>query len=309
MKVAVVNDARSQIPGSKTLWDDLVEWLGGEFVGDVPFPALAEKAAAYSCDVLIRNGSFFGPIQTEAKQVSLIQDIFTEGPAREMQEAVIRSSTMTVFNSAFTAGKYLTIDFPSHHMTIPLPVDFTVFEPGNSMGLQQALSLPDGCVCWIGACREAGYVKGWDIFIQVARLNPDLHFVAVLKDAMPDSFPPNVRCYVRVAHEDLVKIIGACRVGLCTSRMESQHLAGIEMGACGLPLVVPPVGAYYLRGDIPGVVYGDVTPSQIAGFLRMALNHPSDPVQIRPYWQREFDKPVIREAWTKLVEEVECQPK
>lgn len=328
MKRLLVNDMLSALPGHRTFWNDLQDWFGCEFVGG-DYQLLSDLAEAKACDCLdpcsliIRNASYFPPIPAskEVPTIGLVQDIFTEGPAREMQEAVMRSSKAVVWNSEFTRSRYgaLDADAPPKAIqvfvsgaflsrVIPLPVDFSVFEPGNPMGLQQLLGLPDGCVCWIGACREAGYVKGWDIFIQVARLNPDLHFVAVLKDAMPDSFPPNVRCYVRLPQEELVRVIGACRVGLCTSRMESQHLAGIEMGACGLPLVVPPVGAYYGRsGDALRfmVLVDEFQPEQFAVSLRYALSRAYDHQEIRSYWQREFDKPVIKAAWEKLVEEVE----
>lgn len=321
MKRLLVNDAMNQL-GETTFWTLLKDWFGMEFIGG-DYATLAKKAEEAiqpnNQSLIVRNGSYFGPIMVDpvyassfVPTISIIQDIFTEGSAREMQKAVMASSSMVVFNSGYCASKYLTVEYPVHHITIPLPVDFSVFEPGNPMGLQQALSLPDGCICWIGACREAGHIKGWDIFIQIARLNPDLHFVAVLKDAMPDSVPPNVRCYVRLSHDELVKVIGACRVGLCTSRMESQHLAGIEMGACGLPLVVPNVGTYWNRKDIDGVIIEPSAPEPVQVLMygqaiRVLLSGQCNTDGIRAYWQREFDVPVIRAAWEKLVEEVECE--
>lgn len=257
--------------------------------------------------------------------ISLLQDIFIDGPQRQMQIAVIESSQAVVCNSPFTLSRYewnVRPGLPNKKgelhpeprtKIIPLPVDFSLFEPQNAMGCQQALGLPDGCVCWIGASRgAAGQVKGFDIFLQIVRTNPDIPFVAVFKDTMPDSMPPNLRCYVRLSHAELVKVIGACRVGLCTSRMESQHLAGIEMGACGLPLVVPPVGAYSNRTDIPGLVVDGavITTNAIDAFIggiRGALSQRwGAEEKIRNYWRKEFDIPVVRAAWEKLVAEVEC---
>ena len=216
--------------------------------------------------LIIRNASFFGPLKASERvpTISLLQDIAVEGEQRKLQDAVIASSRVVMCNSAFTMQNYKADNL----RVIPLPVDFALFEPGNSMGLQQSLSLPDGCVCWIGASQgAAGHVKGWDMFLQVVRLNPDIPFVGVFKDQIPNEMPPNLRAYARLTHEELVRVIGACRVGLCTSRTESQHLAGIEIGACGLPMVAPPVGVY---------------------------------------WQREFDKPLIRQAWANLIKEIEA---
>jgi glycosyltransferase involved in cell wall biosynthesis len=327
MRRLLVNDQLSALPDHRTFWHDLMEWFDMEFAG-ADFGGLVKEADeridfflqdGYAGDdiprLIIRNATWFGPLKASATvpTISLLQDIITEGPQRHMQLAVIASSKATVFNSIFTADKYIphpedestTLDMP--HRVIPLPVDFTLFEPGNAMGLQQSLSLPDGCVCWIGASvGAAGAVKGWDIFVRIARLNPDIPFVGVFKDAAPEYGPPNLRTFVRATHEELVKVIGACRVGLCTSRMESQHLAGIEMGACGLPMVAPPVGCYWKREDMPGILVGEPTPESYATALRAMLKQPGDPQAIREYWQREYDKPVIRAAWTTLIEEVEC---
>jgi hypothetical protein len=264
-------------------------------------------------DLIIRNATYLPPFKTSSPTISLLQDIIPDGPMREMQEAVCKSSTAIVCNSHFTASKYENAKgyvggSTEHPHIIPLPVDFSLFTPQNAMGCQQALSLPNGCVCWIGASQgAAGHVKGFDIFTQIVRLNPDIPFVGVFKDAAPDSVPPNLRVYTRLSHADLVKVIGACRVGLCTSRTESQHLAGIEMGACGLPIVAPPVGVYWKREGLRGVLLPEnPTPGDYGTTIRAALANPGNLLATREYWRKEFDKPVIKAAWTKLIEEVEC---
>jgi len=329
MRRLLVNDMLSALPAHRTFWNDLQEWFGCEFVGG-PYETLAgiaDKAAIPAMaenvhgdlepeepppSLIIRNASYFGPMKSSEKvpTICLLQDIFAEGPVREMQEAVLRSSHAIVSNSAFTNSKYCpTIDTSGRQWrVIPLPVDFSLFEPQNAMGCQQALGLPDGCVCWVGATQgPAGDVKGFDIFLKIVRMNPDLHFVAVLKDAMPESYPPNLKCYCRLSHEELAKVIGACRVGLCTSRMESQHLAGIEMGACGLPLVVPPVGTYWQRNDLRGILLvGEPTPANYIAAIRSELaGHGMSANAVREYWAKEFSKDMVRRQWDKLVAEVE----
>ena len=292
----------------------MMEFVGGGYP-DLAGIAMEHANPALACGerlgndatLIIRNATWFPPIQTQVPTISLLQDIIAEGPQREMQEAVIKSSHAVIFNSAFTESKYHGFHAEVSRAIIPLPVDFTLFEPGNPMGLQQALSLPDGCVCWIGASQgAAGQVKGFDIFLRVVRTNPDIPFVAVFKDTLPEYSPPNLRMYCRLTHAELVKVIGACRVGLCTSRMESQHLAGIEMGACGLPMVAPPVGIYWKR-QFPGMLLPEnasITDYNQTIRLLAAQSGPNTG-GIRAYWQKEFDKPVIKVSWTRLVEEVE----
>ncbi len=319
MKRLLVNDALSQL-GERTFWSDLLDWFGCDFVGCEysGLPGMVDYHLREKCQdgasLIIRNATYFPPLKTNVPTISLLQDIITEGPQREMQEAVIKSSRITVFNSAFTVSKYENVkDFTSR--VISLPVDFDIFQPGNAMGLQQSLALPNNCICWVGASQgAAGNVKGWDIFLSIVRTNPDLQFVAVFKDEQPEYAPLNLRMFTRLKQHELARVIGACRVGLCTSRMESQHLAGIEMGACGLPLVVPPVGCYWNRTGGPGVVVSEQTPDAYNYAIRAVIGGGSlgadvwcgTPEQIRGYWEKEFSQRVVRDAWTKLIEEVEC---
>jgi len=305
----LVNDCLTTIPGTRTFWHDLQEWFGMQFVGgDYSELATIADAKARAASLIVRNASWFDviPASVGLPTISLLQDIFDPGPQREMQERVIAASHLTVFNSQFTASKYQSD--PSKHIgrIIPLPVDFSLFEPGNAMGLQQALLLPDNCICWIGASQgAAGQIKGYDALLRIVRHNPDMSFVTVFKDAVPEYAPPNMRMYSRLPHDELVKIIGACRVGLCTSQSETQHLAGIEMGACGLPLVVPPVGTYWARDDMPGAVVGETETEAYTAALRATLKHPGDPQKTREYWQREFSTKVVLEQWAGLIKEVE----
>ncbi len=315
----LVNDCLTTIPGTRTFWEDLRDWFGMEFVGG-NYSTLAESAyrtAVYKVrpgpvKLIVRNATYFPPIKTDIPTISLLQDIITEGPQREMQDAVIGDHGCIVFNSEYTRKAYLPPQNEPFRWdsddVIPIPVDFDLFQPGNAMGLQQALSLPDGCVLWIGASQgPAGQIKGYDIFHKMIRLNPDIPFVGVFKDVAPEYHPPNLKTFVRLSHQDLVKVMGACRVGLCTSRTESQHLAGIEMGACGLPVVAPEVGCYFGRTDIPGVLIREPQAETFAVGVRAMLIDPGDPNKAREYWKKEFDKPVIRAAWEKLIAEVEAK--
>lgn len=312
MKRLLVNDMLSALPDHRTFWHLLKDWFDCEFVGGDydTLPTQAKEAASYfdlglsewiQASVLIRNASYFGPIETPVPQIALLQDIMPDGPQRAMQQAVIATCKAVVFNSAFTKSQYGEMG-----QVIPLPVDFETFRPGNAMGLQQALGLPAGCTVWVGASQgAAGQVKGWDIFQMIVRLNPDLSFVAVFKDAIPDIIPPNLRAYARVTHEELARIIGASAVGLCTSRIESQHLAGIEMGACGLPLVVPPVGTYWQRENMPGIIESDLNVPAYSAAIRKMREQTFDRDLVRDSWRREFHPEVVRLQWTDLVARVE----
>lgn len=94
-------------------------------------------------------------------------------------------------------------------------------------------------------------------------------------------------------------------MGLCTSRMETQHLAGIEMGACGLPVVAPNVGTYWNRKDIPGQVCMEYDVESFVSALRAVRQETWDRKAVRNYWEGEFSKEVIKKQWEEVVKEVE----
>jgi glycosyltransferase involved in cell wall biosynthesis len=303
----LVNDRLTCLPGTHTFWHDLRDWFGLQFVGGDYEKLAVEASAAIPADatLVVRNATYFGVLETDAPTISLVQDITDSDEQRE----VIQSSNAAVFNSEYTKSKFNISERllkEGRLPVIPLPVDFSLFGPGDPAKLQQKLGLPDGMVCWVGACEgAAGNVKGWETFRQVVRLNPDISFAAVFKDRIPDQFPPNLRCYERLSHDHLIDVMGACRVGLCTSKVETQHLAGIEMGACGLPMVAPEVGCYYGREDLPGMLVAEPSVDNYTTAIRGTLAQEYDPGVIHDYWQKEFDVEVIRKQWEELIGAVE----
>ena len=42
-----------------------------------------------------------------------------------------------------------------------------------------------------------------------------------------------------------VEVINSCEMLVCTSRVETLHLSGVEASACNLPLVTSDVGIYF----------------------------------------------------------------
>ena len=85
----LVNDCLTTIPGTRTFWHDLQDWFYMKFIGG-PYEHLAGIASPdLDATLIIRNATYFGPISTKVPQISLLQDIITEGPLRKMQDDVI----------------------------------------------------------------------------------------------------------------------------------------------------------------------------------------------------------------------------
>jgi len=249
----LVNDTISCIPGVKTFWHNLLEW----------FPKLTDKTNGYTDysilanvienDLLnskivpyyiIRNGTYFRKINTPIKQVSLIQDIHINN---HNQIDVINNSDVVVFNTTYVYNKYAGLINNSNIKIkiCPLGVDFNFFKPIPERHLEV---LPNSII-FIGD--SSNYPKGFNIMLDIIRRMKSQNFVLIMKDNFlfnnleTMDVTNRVKIFNRVNTESVKLIINSCIAAVCTSYEETQHLSGIECGACNLPIIAREVGIYF----------------------------------------------------------------
>jgi glycosyltransferase involved in cell wall biosynthesis len=230
----LVNDCLTCIPGTKTFWHDLLEWFPDlTFIGG-PYVGLADKVERIpeEPDYIIRNASYFRPLNVKCPVISLLQDYASGSFLREWQLAVAAKSTV-VFNSPYIASRYPEID----GRVIPLGTDFDFFRPLPEIR-EDVLS---DSILWVGS--GTNHPKGYDRLLEVIK-STQYNFCLVMKDGTQFNHP-RVRVFNRVGHVQLREIINSCRMLLCTSTVETLHLAGVEAMACNLPVVAPNVGIYH----------------------------------------------------------------
>jgi glycosyltransferase involved in cell wall biosynthesis len=247
----LVNDCLTCIPGTKTFWHDLLEWIPGlvdKTNGYTEFAALADRVEIEAKsetipDYIIRNATYFRKINLPCKQISLLQDI-NNGNMQQLETC--NNSTVTVFNSNYTFEQYKNSITKCKIEIIPLGVDFQLFNSlNNKQELQQQLDILPNSVLFVGS--SDNYPKGFDVLLNLINTT-DYNFCLVMKDGFTIS-NPRVRVFNKINHETLVKIYNSCVMLLCTSVVETQHLATIEAGACGLPIITTNVGALYNVGN------------------------------------------------------------
>lgn len=284
----LVNDCLTCIPGTKTFWHDLLDAIPGLVDKTYPdFGTLAshiENEASHGLpNYIIRNASYFRRLYLPVKQISLLQDI---GPYREEQIKVCNAGAVTVFNSRYVADQYPEI---INGITIPLGIDFDLFKPGSS----HPDVLPDS-ILFVGSMDEA--TKGWSKVVNLIE-STNYNFCLVMKDDCSYSHP-RVRVFNRVNHEELVKIYNSCKVLICTSNVETQHLAGLEAAACNVPIVATNVGIYYNR---PAGDWGE-TSTDFEASLDRVFNGSYLP---REYFLKEgYDKKNCMLRWQQLIREL-----
>lgn len=244
----LVNDTLTCIPNTKTFWHDLLEWipnLQDKCNGHTPFyvlPFNIEEDANKNGypDYIIRNATYFRKINLPIKTISLLQDL---SPNNSEQINVCNSSDIVVFNSPYTQSHYLD-KITTKTVMIPLGVDFNKFKPLDTDYSSELGILPNS-ILFIGASNNNP--KGFDIMLDIIN-NTDYNFCLVMKDEFKID-NPRVKVFNRINHDLLIKVINSCELLVCTSRVETLHLAGVEAAACGLPLVTSNVGIYYNKSN------------------------------------------------------------
>ena len=293
----LINDCLTCIPGTKTLWHDLLEWMPNlvdKTNGYTDFRHLADvlesQATTDRPDYIVRNASYFRKLNVDSFTISLMQDPFNGG-----QLDVLNSSDVVVFNSEFMRQSCINQINPKKEAVIPLGIDFDFFRPlGRSFRTE--LGIPERAILFIGADNK------WKGFDQVRWLidNTDLNFCLVMKDSISIN---NDRCvtFNSVDHPTLLKIINSCSVCLCTSVMETQHLSSIEAGACGLPVITTNVGIHYGK---EGGQWGEKIPDGSSGedVQDIILKALDSQYETREHFiEFGYDKISCQNSWRKLL--------
>jgi glycosyltransferase involved in cell wall biosynthesis len=294
----LVNDQVAPLPGQRTVFSELLDTVPGlkDMTGGyTDYRVLREVIdAAYRSAVedgtppeyIVRNATYFLPLQcsSTAPTVSYLQDIKT-GVARKMQLETMRLSRHVVYNSAYTAQQYWDAPADVPYSVIPVGVDFSQFTIATReerFAWQAEYGIEPGSVCWVGSGHT---VKGLSVLRRIIEEIP-APFCVVLKDTS-EFAAPRTQVFRQLSPSAMRKVMGSCAIGLCTSVQETQHLAGIEMAACGVPIVTTPVGVYYDREeDVWGAA---VEPYELADTLRRWLatlgDTESSRQRVRAYWE------------------------
>lgn len=311
----LVNDCLTCIPGTRTFWHDLLDW----------FPNLQDKTDGYTHDSLIadkieylyskaveahstqvpeslpayiiRNGTYFRKLNIDVPTFCLIQDTIN----CPVQTEVINSSTAVVFASKQTYNLYKDRINPQNVRIIEQSSDFDFFKPIEE---RHPDVLPNS-VLFIGD--SSIEKKGFHIVQAIIDAMPDFNFCLVMKDDTTlDAISPQsrhrVRIFNKVDRNTVRLLINSCVVAICTSGNEEGHFAGIEIGACNVPMVTRPMGCYLDRQD--DMRWGEFawTDEEFPKMIRHVSKN-RDLYSPRKYYSKEYTLERCREKWTALINE------
>ena len=300
----LVNDCLTCIPGTTTFWHNLLEWfpqLIDKTNGHTDYGHLAQVIESHidisRPDYIIRNASYFRRIHRDVKTISLVQDVLSD---KSEQIDVINHSTIAVFNTEYVYNKYKLLIQPSVSIRIcPLGVDFNFFRPISD----RHPDIAPTSILFIGAATD--YPKGFNVMRNIINDMVDQNFCLIMKDGfslhdMPEQVRHRVKVFNRVPPETVRLLINSCMVAVCTSYEETQHLSGIECGACNIPIVAREVGIYYdCKQDTEwGVRATDET---FIEKIRYVTEHLTD-FHPREYLKQKYATEICKQRWIDMVE-------
>jgi glycosyltransferase involved in cell wall biosynthesis len=326
----LINDQLTAIPGTKTFWHDLLAWFP-DLIWPfrekyVDYAHLGDVAEQYywtknpKPQYIVRNGSYFRSLDVDVPTISFVQDIMGSEKAQTQQDSIVRNSRVVVFNSTFTAAHATTaadVDPRLHvsRMIIPIGVNTDVFTPKPAKACREKYGIvPFGksgdtshIVLWVGA---KSTVKGYDVLQSIIEATPYTYVLVSKDELVAEDYKdnPRVKVLTRIGMGEMVEVYATCSVLLCTSRLETQHLASIEAAACGRPIVTTPVGVWHDWGPmaklrcLAGEVVGRATSvSEMAAALAKVLRDSGDYSPRSFILKSRFTREKCRESWTALL--------
>lgn len=219
--------------GEDTFWT----WMHREF----PSSSLSVPKKLNDEDAILRY-STLGFLPIKGKQIALCWELYPEmqrvfkttqwDNKIALVENAARYSTYRTVATAFTQSyyeKYGSVEI------IPIGVDIEVFKPSsNKEELRKKYGLPlnKEIGFWIGTTHP---MKGYDVLVQYARENPDIHWVAVWKWKMESGHLPGANNYVKIPQTMIAELMNAADFFASCSRLPTYYMSEWEAMACNIP--------------------------------------------------------------------------
>jgi len=301
----LVNDCLTCIPNVRTFWHHLLDKFPGledKCNGHTSYHVLADiiedqfQRSLIKPDYIIRNGSYFRKLNIDIPTFCLIQDT----QHNPMQTEVINSVTCAVFASKQTYNLYKGRISPKNVRVIEQSSDFDLFKPIPD---RHPDVLPNS-ILFIG---DSSYEKkGFHRVLNLINTMTDFNFCLVMKDdtginSIPEQHRGRVRIFNKVDAKTVRLLINSCVCAICTSGNEEGHFAGIEIGACNIPMVARPMGCYLDRVDDKswGLVCEDDMFPETVRYVANNINQFSP----REYYSKEYTLERCMEKWSEMLEE------
>ena len=216
-----------------------------------------------------------------------------------MQTDVINSVTCIVFSSHQTYKIYKDRISPKNSRVIEWASDFNFWKPIE----EKHPDILSNSIIFIG---DSSYEKkGFNRVLKLIDTMEDFNFCLVMKDnttldIIPEKSRNRVKIFNKANRETVRLLMNSSVCGICTSGMEEGHWAGIELGACNIPMVSRPMGRYLDNTDGIGM-WGELAEDdEFPNVIRNVVAN-KDSYSPREYYSKEYTHERFKEKWTNLL--------
>ena len=305
----LVNDILTGIPNTLTLWNHLlnnIPTLKDKTDGYTPYRKLAGKIEKLAQEekpkYIIRNGSYFRPLNIDTYTISLIHDDLTKNPRLlNDQIKVIKSSQMVVFNSQYIHDKYINY-VVGESQIISFGIDLNLFKPSTIYDS----NILDNSILYIGNSNINP--QELSMVLRIANRMPKQNFCLIMKNNIslgdiPHAYHNRFKIFNKVSQEKMVQIMNSCVMCISTSVLDKPHLSGLEMLACNKPIVGLDIGFYkiYKESDQWGTLANENTFVEKINYVKENI-HLFTPRKF--IIQNGFGYDVCMQKWKSLVENI-----
>ncbi len=238
LRVALINDFKTRIPGTRTFWHFLEDNLDAHFISTKKW-FWRKRLANFNPDVIIQN-AFWGDLKISKRPIiSLIQDNYHALMKYGFLDRAACIQHIEQIKSAIEAADFVIVNVnsllrlydisPKKGYWIPMGIDSSVFYPSPSERDQtrKELGIVGQCKMFVG---DETPIHGWDQVKQKIEDDKDVEWILVSKHRPFSIVGKNIRKYCNIDHAMLRKLYNASDLFFARG---SIGLPAIEAMLCG----------------------------------------------------------------------------
>lgn len=237
-KIALINDVKTRIPGTRTFWHFLEEILDANFISIKKW-FWRRRLEKFNPDVIIQN-AFWGDLKIPKKPIiMLIQDNYHALMKYNLLDETSCINQIQKIQSAIDVADYVVVNVNSllrlynipkeKGCWIPMGVNSSIFYPSPSERNQtrNELGITGDCNIFVG---DETLIHGWDQVKLKIEENKNINWILVSKNKPFSITGKNIKTFCNVDHDMLRKLYNAADLFFARG---SIGLPAIEAMLCG----------------------------------------------------------------------------
>jgi hypothetical protein len=239
MRVALVNDYRTRIPNTRTLWDFLEETINARFFSTRKW-FWKKDLQKYDPDLTIQN-AYWGNLGVKCRRlVVLVQDNFPGLMENGYLDPDICMKGTRKIRNAIEVADHVVVnvrslvrrfEIPQEKATwIPIGVDGSKFYPSvaERSTTRKELRIDGRCNMFVGDTTE---IHGWSQVLQKIEQTPNSHWIIATKNSPSNLMGDNIHQFCNITHDKLRNLYNASDMFFARG---SIGLPAIEAMFCGV---------------------------------------------------------------------------